>query len=151
MKNTIFAKPSGAQTKNDLALFQKGSHCRRQSGASKWGLHIEQPSSGERCPVLPTMRSSARPADHPWGSPVLPTIHPIQSPSDRQTVQSCRDARQVLCWLLRYSLYSQPLQRWRPGISKKHASYCGAFSTKWKSKVILLHKVKHTRIDIDFR
>ena len=44
-----------------------------------------------------------------------PTIHPIESPSDRLSIHSYWDANQILCWRLRHLLYSKPLQResWR--------------------------------------
>ena len=58
---------------------------------------------------------------------VLPTIHPIESPSHRQSVQSYWDAKQLMCWVQRRLLCSWPLQRkprkrWRG--RRPHQLFC---------------------------
>ena len=47
-----------------------------------------------------------------WGSTNVARIHPIESASDRQSIQSCWDAKQTLRWMLRHLLHPKPLQRW---------------------------------------
>ena len=84
VENSTFWQESGSETMLNRRGLKNHAECTSQS---------VKRTSGAR--VMTCLRLS-----------VQPTIHPIESPSDRQSVQTYWDAKQILCRLLRHLLYS---------------------------------------------